>query len=159
MSHVYTSNITHENESYHTYEWLISHIRMRTAIKGGEDAYYALSCRSLFATEPLIIGPLCRKRPMSLRKMTYDDEASYRSSPPCTCQHIDRTFHTYVTRMDESCQRYGWVMSHIWMRHIKHMQVVQAASDDYQCIIRAFHAHVTHMNESCRKCEWVISHT
>ena len=35
----------------------------------------------------------------------------------------------------ESCHAYEWVMSHIWM------------------------SHVPHVNESCQKCEWVMSHT
>ena len=39
-------------------------------VQGGEDTYVALSCRSLSAKEPLIIGLFCRK-------MTFEDKASY----------------------------------------------------------------------------------
>ena len=37
---------------------------------------------------------------------------------------------------------YEWVMSHIWMSHVTHMN-------------ESCH---THMNESCHTCEWVMSH-
>ena len=40
---------------------------------------------------------------------------------------------SHVTHMNELCHTYGWVMSHIWMRHI------------------------TRMNESCHAYEWVMS--
>jgi len=33
----------------------------RLGVQGGEDTYNALSCRSFFAKEPLIIGLLCGK--------------------------------------------------------------------------------------------------
>jgi len=38
-----------------------------TYIQGGEDPLDALSCRSLFAKGPLIIGLFCRKRPIKIR--------------------------------------------------------------------------------------------
>ena len=41
---------------------------------------------------------------------------------------------SHVTRMNESCHTYEWVMSHVWM------------------------SHVTRMNESCHTYEWVMSH-
>jgi len=42
-----------------TYIWLCLH--------GGEEPYDALSCRSFFAKEPLIIGLLCGKWPKKIR--------------------------------------------------------------------------------------------
>ena len=41
---------------------------------------------------------------------------------------------SHVTHVNESCHTCEWVMSHIWM------------------------SHVTRMNESCHTCEWVMSH-
>ena len=57
----------------------------------------------------------------------------------------NQSWHTYewvmshiwmrpVTHMNESCHTYDWVMSHMWMSHI------------------------THMTESCHTYEWVTSH-
>jgi len=43
-----------------------SHLRQRQ-LQGGEDAWAALSCRSLFAKEPPVIGPFCGKRPIKIR--------------------------------------------------------------------------------------------
>ena len=36
-------------------------------LQGGDDAWDALSCRSLSAKEPLIMGPFCGKRPIKIR--------------------------------------------------------------------------------------------
>jgi len=37
--------------------------------------------------------------------------------------HMSEACHTcdWVTRIHESCQRYAWVMSHTWMRHVTHI--------------------------------------
>ena len=43
---------------------------LRHSVQGGEDAEDALSCRSLFAKEPLIIGLFCGKQPMTMRHLT-----------------------------------------------------------------------------------------
>jgi len=57
-------------------EWWNHHVQ------GGMESQDALSCRSFSAKEPLIKRATNRRAP--LRKMTYKDKASYRSSPPCT---------------------------------------------------------------------------
>jgi len=49
---------------------------------------------------------------------------------------------SHVTHMNESCRTYEWVMSHIWMSHVAHI-----------CM-----SHVTHMNESCHSYGRVMSH-
>ena len=49
-------------------------------------------------------------------------------------------YMSYVTRMNESCHTYEWVMSHIWMSHVIHMNESRRA-----------------WNESCRTYEWVMS--
>jgi len=48
-----------------------------------------------------------------------------------------------------SCHTYEWVMSHIQMSHVTHMNV--------SCHLW-LRLHVTHMNESCHTYEWVMSH-
>jgi len=54
-------------------------------LQGDKDPEDALSCKSFFAKEPLSIG-------LFLRKMTYKDQASCGSSPPCTW-HTNMTCH------------------------------------------------------------------
>jgi len=52
--------------------------------------------------------------------------------------------------------RYEWVMSHIWMRHVTHMN---ESCYTYEWVMsHIWMSHVTHMNESCHTYEWVMSH-
>ena len=50
--------------------------------------------------------------------------------------------------MNESCHTYEWVMKHIWMSHVTHM--------NESC--RNWTSHVMHVNGSCHTYEWVMSH-
>ena len=43
-------------------------------------------------------------------------------------------FHATISHMNHSCHKYGWVMSHEYIRH------------------------VTNVKESCHTCEWDVSH-
>jgi len=67
MAHVWMRHGTHMNASWHTYEWVMStHKRSLTVLMCGEDAEDALSCRSLSAKGPLIIGLFCGKWPIKI---------------------------------------------------------------------------------------------
>jgi len=44
------------------------HKRHDSCIQGGKDAEDAISCRSLSAKEPLIMGLFCGKRPIKIRQ-------------------------------------------------------------------------------------------
>ena len=67
MAHVWMRHGTHMNASWHTYEWVMStHKRSLTVLVCGEDAEDALSCRSLSAKGPLIIGLFCGKWPIKI---------------------------------------------------------------------------------------------
>jgi len=62
----------------------------------------------------------------------------------------------HVTRMNESCHTYEWVMSHIWMSRVTH---VNASCHTYEWVMsHIWMSHVTHINESCHTCECVMSH-
>ena len=53
----------------------------------------------------------------------------------------------YVWRLNESCHRYEWVMSHIWMSHVTYMNVMWRCDmthsyvwhDSFICVIRLIH--------------------
>ena len=47
--------------------------------------------------------------------------------------------------MNEACQRYEWVMSHIWMRHVRDMN-------------ESCHTYEWGMSEICHTYEWFMSH-
>jgi len=106
--HPQLSRSTHMHESCRTRECVMSHVwthpfwiprSKANTMQGGADALDALRCRSLSTQEPLIVGLFCGK-------MTYQNKASYVSSPPCR---------------NESCYTHGWVLSrmhessHTWI--------------------------------------------
>ena len=63
---------------------------------------------------------------------------------------------SHVTHMNESCHTYEWVMSHIWMSHVTHRN---ESSHTYEWVMSHICiSHVTHMNESCHTYECVKSH-
>ena len=72
---------------------------------------------------------------------------------------------SHVPHMNESCLTYEWVMSHIWMSHVSHMNEScltyewKATCVQYQKTTTWSMTHVTHMNESCLTYKRVMSHT
>ena len=61
---------------------------------------------------------------------------------------VASTWMRHVTRMNESCQTYEWVMSHVWMSHVTRMN---ESCHTYEWVI-------TRMNESCQTYARVMSH-
>jgi len=83
---------------------------------------------------------------------------------------------SYVTRMNESCHTYGWVMAHIWVSHgtraiwschpygsrVQHKNescrpfshAYQCITDTYQCI-----TDTQKKIESCHPYEWIATHS
>ena len=64
---------------------------------------------------------------------------------------------SHVTRMNESCHTYEWVMSHVWMSHLSNRSGAVVMEGKVQKI-RIWMSHVAYMKESCRTYEWVLSH-
>ena len=64
---------------------------------------------------------------------------------------MSHTAMSLITRMNESCPMYEWVMSHVWMSHVPCMN--ESCHLDLQNL-----AQDTHTNESCHTYEWVMSH-
>ena len=57
-----------------------------------------------------------------------------------SCLYVSQ-FMSHVTRMNESCQTYEWVMSHIWMRDVIHAYVTWLSStwrDVFLCDVTDF---------------------
>jgi len=97
-------------------------------IQGGEDSWDALSCRSFFAKEPLIIGLFCIKWPMKIR-YPYDPTPPY----VVVCvylifddfYHIFMMYYTYIVfqhlRMTTGgycsvgVNHFWWFTSHLMM--------------------------------------------
>jgi len=62
---------------------------------------------------------------------------------------------SHVTHMNESCHTYEWVMSHIQMSYVTHMN---ESCHTYRWVMsHIWMSHVTHMNESWHTYRWVIS--
>jgi len=112
------------NESCHTYKWVMSHIWM--SMSHTNESFHIWRMEVTLFT---LVNP-----ERSLRFNTHW------SSPPVSAL----TQPGGVT----SCHTYEWVMSHIWMSHVTHM--------NESCHI--WMSHVTHMNESRHAYEWAMSH-
>ena len=115
-----------------------------------------------------------------LRKMTYEDMASYDSTPPWIYSGYMLMLQTWVmsrmrmshaTHTNGSCQTYEWVMLHVWMSHVTqmreslHMYITRmhVLCLMYECVrshswMRLCMRHVTFMNGSCHIYECVMSH-
>ena len=112
MSHIWMSHVTHMNESCHTYEWAMSHIWMSHVTHMNESCH------------------------------TYEWVMS----------HIWRS---HVTHMKESCHTYEWAMSHIWMSHVTHMN---KSCHTYEwAMSHIWMSHVTHINESYCTDPWHLN--
>jgi len=93
------------NESWHTYEWVTSHIRM------SHDTHMNESCHTYHVE--------CYEWVMSHIWMSRGT-------------HMNESWHTYewgmsqiwmrpITRMNKSCYTNEWVMPHVWMSHVTYM--------------------------------------
>jgi len=135
FTHIHDSFARHVNESYHTYECVMSHLwrRQVTHIKNDMSK---MSGQGGGGNQVL--------------------QKSH-GTHECVMSHIWISHSTHIkgvwtkwrrqsSAIKESRHAYGWVMSHVWMSHVTHIKDVWTGS------------HVTHMNASCHTYEWVTSH-
>jgi len=114
MSHTWMSHVTHMNESCQIYKWVISHIWMSHVTHTNESSH----------TYEWVVSQVCSLSSFCLCV--------------CVCVCVGGCVHEFVRTKQESHHvemrhlAYEWVMSHMWMRH------------------------VTHVNETCHKCECVM---
>jgi len=64
----------------------------------------------------------------------------------------------HVIHMNASCHSYECAMSHMRMRHVTHINAT-CHTYTYECVMsHLWMRHVKHMNESYHTYEWVMSH-
>jgi len=132
LSHMWMSHVKHMNESCHIYEWVMSHTWISHVTT---DA--ARLCSFEIAKQHM--------------QHTETSTATYTATHCNVLQHKTAKSRCICSGMSlptptkESCQTYGSVMSHIWIRHVTHMNEschIYDMSYIWMC-------HVTYMNESC----------
>jgi len=127
---------------------MYTHKHMHTCkcIEGGEDPLDALSCRSFFAKEPLIIWLFCGKWPMKIRhpvglrhSVSADaylsaDTATHRNTLQHTATHRNTLQHTAYLSAMYTCVyllctrvyiqpiRWNTAAIYVWMSHVIHMK-------------------------------------
>ena len=133
-SHMWMSHVTRMNESYHTYEWVISHIQMSHVTRTNESCH----------TYEWVMSHIW------MRHVTRTNE-----SCPTYEWVMSHSRYTRATlRADLRAHIHEWVMSHvwmsishIWMRHVTHMNESYHTYD--WVMSRSWMSHITRMNESC----------
>ena len=154
MSHVRMRHVTRTNESCHIYEWVTSHMWMSHVTHMNESCHSNIALDWLCglnvgwlrlvgssklqvssAENSLFYRALLQKRPIMLRSLLI-----VATPYPIACLR-------HVTRMNESCHTYNWVMSGVRMRHVTYMN---ASCHTYECDMSGICvSHATHMHESC----------
>jgi len=126
MNDIWTSHVTHMNESCHIYEWVMSHTWMSHVTYEWVMSHIWMS------------------------HVTHMNESCYIYE--WVMSHI---WMSRVTHMNVLCHTYERVMSHIWTSHVTHMNeschtYERVMSPTYErgmpCV---WMGHVTHMNKSC----------
>ena len=128
--HVWMSHVTHiwKHLSYHTYEWVMSHVWISHMTRMNE------SCHTHLATPVMSHVWMSHVTHMNgdvihIWLLNAVNQVFFFLSRGYVISHI-ATRHMnviwlvrmrHVTHMNESCHKYEWVMSHIWMSHVTHM--------------------------------------
>jgi len=165
MSHIWMSHVTHMwirhgthmEEPCHTYEWVTSRLWM------SHDARMNASPAWM---SHVTVASICNQRAfMADRKVSHGTHI--------WMSHVMRMYksyiwcHTYewvmshlsmnhVTHMNESCNTYEWVMLHVWMSHVICMN--ESCHTYERVMSQIWMSYVTHINESCHAYEWVMSY-
>jgi len=75
---------------------------------------------------------------------------------------VSHIWMSHVTHMNESCYTYLCIMSHIWMSHVTHecaMSQIWMSHITYQWVMsQMWMDHVTHTNKSYRTLGWFVSY-
>jgi len=124
-SHIRIPHITHRNESCHTYKWVTTHIWMSQATNAGcrvciRVTWLVHMCDmtrsfvwhdSFTAFVTWLVHSIC--------DMTHTNAGCRVFGVVCATRkhvwvsHVTHVWVSHITHINESCQTYEWVMSHI----------------------------------------------
>jgi len=180
MSRVWMSRVTHLNESCHAYACITSHVWMSHVTHMNESCYTHESCHTCEMTHSYVwhdsfihvhdsficaIWQVTRASPPHTPYVTWLIHNSFTrvtwpmSDPwlggitapyKCVMSHIHVWMH-YVTRMNESCHIYEWVMSHIWT----HLGLWLWTDSSFVCHVPANQGGVRGLGESEERVMWI----
>jgi len=150
------------NESWHTYDWVMSNIQMSYVTDTFESCH---TCACMSHTW--------------LSHVTQVEEEDYEAAMAALlARELDLAWTSHGTHMNESWHAhmkeswhtFEWVMAHIWMGHGTHMNesCLTYEWDHTSCmsmaalLVReldfAWTSHGTQTNESCLTYEWAMAH-
>jgi len=139
VSHTWMSHVTHMNESCHTYEYT-----------PGSEAATVNGSLQRFVPPWLPNERAARCRTMAPCSAVLT--AGGREPRGSRSRVTQKTCAASTCRVIESCHTYEWVMSHIRMSHVTHMN--ESCHTYERVMSHIWMSHVTHMNESCHTYEW-----
>jgi len=160
-------HVSRTNESCHTYECVMSHVRM-SHVTHTNEMLPSVAHVTRYITH------------MNASLCTYESDAAVRmlswdiSRYTCDMTHVthtDESCHTYewvmsqvwighVTHTNESCLTYEWVMSHVRMSHVTRTNEMlpSAWSVGPYLRVESDMTHDANTDKSCHTYEWVMSH-
>jgi len=144
-SRIWMRHVTHMNEPCHPYEWVMSHTWVRAHIWIDRVTHI---CHTWMSHVSFMCG-----------KYEWQDSLPHNYLRGRNDSSISVTWLIDVCDMTHAYLRLvwcDWVTSHIWMRHVTHMN---GSCHTYEWV----RAHIctnraTRMNVSCHTYEWVMSH-
>jgi len=126
MSYICMSHVSHMNESCRAYEWVVSHIWMSHVVHMNEScrtwichvAHVNESCR----TYEWVMLHECAMSHISMTYVAWMSHAFYLQPKLHAAQRLQVDIYTaMLIGINKSCRTYEWVMSHIWMSHVAHI--------------------------------------
>jgi len=112
-------HVTYVNESWHTYEWVISHVWWShiTQMKHGQSrCFHSAVCNESWHMYERVISHVWINS-----YHTYERVSSHKWDMAHRDVMTPQSAMSHETHMNESCHTYEGVMSHICMRHVTHM--------------------------------------
>ena len=147
VSHIWMSHVTHTNESFHTSVQEDTKRKVKRHYVNVGDmtpsntrhvSFWLIHLRGVrdWFISRVRDSSICRTWHFPIHDITYF--------------HVWHDVFTCMTRFV-----YEWVMSHMWMSHVTHMN---ESCHTYEWVMsRIWMSHVTHMNESCHTYDTIRS--
>jgi len=137
------SHVTHVNEPCHTFEWVMSHMWMSHVCHVTESCRTCEWCFQCTATHShvqldLFIWELwlIHMCDFHLKILCFYSTLTTQSAPGIS----------HVTHVNESCRTCEWVMSHMWLSHVAHLNGASNALQRAAIHRNALQRTATHCN-------------